>query len=122
MALFGKAPQLPENLSGLPPTGPRGYPRGLSAPGCQLPAALPARAQEVADHVLAEAVRQRPEHPAAVPPGHLVDERTQPLVVGEHEDVQRRAAPGHLVYLGHRELEGFRRRRPVEPRTAVPDR
>src|SRR5215467_8030282 len=79
-----------------------------------LPGSFPARAQEVADHVLTQAVRQRAQYPPAVPPRHLVNEAAQPLVVGQHEDVQRCPPPRHLVYLGHGQLERFRRRRPVE--------
>src|SRR5258707_13576950 len=103
-ATSGKRPKAP----------PEGSPRRALLPP------LPARAEEVADYVFAQAVGHRAQHPAAVSPGDLVYERDQPLIVSEHEHIQRRPPPRHLVYLGHRQLERFRRWRPVEPETAIP--
>src|SRR5215469_16715783 len=81
---------------------------------------LPAHAQEVLDHVLAQAVRHRSEHAPAVAARYFVDERGEPLVVGEHEHVQCRPAPRHLVDFGQGEFKRLRRWRPVEPEPAVP--
>src|SRR5450755_2707196 len=79
-----------------------------------LPVAAPARAQVVADDVVAELVIGRREHPAAVAFGKLLDEVDQTLVLSQHEDVERRAAPGHLVGFGKRDGQRLWGRRPVE--------
>src|SRR5665213_3187572 len=56
-------------------------------PASAAPAA--ARSQIVAHHVVAELVVGRREDPSAVAFGELVHEIDEPLVVGEHEDVER---------------------------------
>src|SRR5215469_10592372 len=83
------------------------------------PRVLTARGEEILHHVLTETVRHGPKYAPAVPPRDLVDESCQPFVIGQHEDIHRRPAPGHLVDLGQGELEGFRRGRPVEPEPPV---
>ena len=70
--------------------------------------------QIVAHHVVAELVIGRREDASAVALGQLVDEVDEALVLGEHEDVERRAAPRHLVGLGQGHRQRLGRRRPVE--------
>src|SRR6202034_1827358 len=77
-------------------------------------------AKEVVHYVFSQVLRRCPKYPAAVPLGHVVDEGRQPVVVGQHEDVQRGVPSGHLVHLGQRQLDCLRRGGPVEPRPAVP--
>src|SRR6266851_4761063 len=72
-----------------------------------LSSAAAARAEEVAYHVLAQPLGHRAEHSPAVPPRHVLHERGEPVILGEHEDVQRRPAAGHLVHLGQGEFQGL---------------
>ena len=65
-------------------------------------------AEVVADHVPAEVLDVRGEHPAAAAPGHRVDEPAQARVLAEHEHVERRAVPGELVDLAHGRLHRLR--------------
>ena len=79
------------------------------------PAAAPAGAEVVGDHVPAQVTGLRGEHPAAAAPGHRVDEPAQAGVLAEHEHVERGAVAGQLVHLDARwrwTVSG--QRRPVE--------
>jgi hypothetical protein len=72
------------------------------------PAVLPTGAQKVLDHILTEPLGYRPKQPAAIAPGHILDESRQSFVFGEHENVQGRTAPSHLIHFGEGEFQGLR--------------
>ena len=88
--------------------------RARNAAAAELNAARPSRwsaaaaaagAQVVGDHVPAEVLGGRGEHPAAAAPGDRVDEPPQARVLAEHEEVERGAVPGQLVDLDHGGLD-----------------
>ena len=58
---------------------------------------------------------RRLQHAPAVPPRYIVNERAEPGVIRQHENIQRGVPAGHLVHLGQGELDRLGGRRPVEP-------
>src|SRR5215831_5458924 len=108
--------ELPDSVEGLTSSSSFGNQFRANLP----PASGPACAKEVVYHIFAEMFWCRAEHASAVSLRHIINKRAQPIVFGQHEDVQSGMPPGHLVHLGQRQLDGLRRRRPVEPGPAVP--
>src|SRR6185437_14236569 len=54
-----------------------------------------ARPKEVVDDIFTEMFRRSSEDTTAVPSCNIVHEGTQPVVIGQHEDVQCGMPPGH---------------------------
>src|SRR6476646_3311422 len=85
-----------------------------STSAAQHSAATPTGAEVVGDDVLSEPRDVGREDASTRPPGHGVDEASQPRVVAEHEDVELGARPAQLVDVRHRRAHRLLRRRPVE--------
>src|SRR5947209_15700574 len=105
----------------IPPLRARGWTasRGSSADEENLPPAGAPGAEEVTDDILTETFGCRLQHAPAVPPRYIVNERAEPRVVSQHENIQRGVPAGHLVHFGQRELDGLGGWRPVEPGAPV---